>query len=345
MDLRPEYEVSDDFEENPPRRIQTKLVALLLAALIPVGYTMAGNINLGSSKPVEFGQGVVTATSCDDQISIAPKSSYLGAGGQEFILSSLTISDIANACINKPITINLYSENSAISSNTYGPISFVLSDSGTAGLHFELVGENSSLAVIGDSTVDTLTAGMGANGNFKYLGKSKLTFTRFLSNTFTNYDAVDAVKYTLQSSDRTNLPPFNPQDVYTNACLSVSSTNYAALTAQMYYSNSKVDSVFALVDFSNDKHFEFIQLSSQNKSLRAHEYSQLAIAGTRISSYMAARLLSCVNRMTSLASSETDLNRQTRMYEIRDATNAAIDASLSAVDSFNALQAEVAQYL
>lgn len=86
-------------------------VVLLIFAL---GSTLAANINLNSGGNVEFGQGVVQATACDNEITITPYSSFvneLGAGTH--YLTSLRISGIDSSdekCSGKTFVIKAYGD-------------------------------------------------------------------------------------------------------------------------------------------------------------------------------------------------------------------------------------------
>ena len=106
-------------------------IALGLAAviLIPViGSTLAGSITV-SGGAVEFGQGVVTATACDSQITVTPSSVLTGG---VFNLESITVSNIDNTTCTAPryFTIKVLNETSTAqvigtSSAIYCKVQFV----------------------------------------------------------------------------------------------------------------------------------------------------------------------------------------------------------------------------
>ena len=84
-------------------------IALLAGAALFLHTTLAANINLGTST-AEFGQGVVTATSCDDRIYVKPKASFVNAqAAGSFYLGSLEVSDVdATACDGRWFTFKIY---------------------------------------------------------------------------------------------------------------------------------------------------------------------------------------------------------------------------------------------
>jgi len=71
------------FDDSEPKRPSSKKPIKLflgisaLVGALAVGSTLASNINLNNGNNVEFGQGVVVATSCDKTISIVPTSSFV----------------------------------------------------------------------------------------------------------------------------------------------------------------------------------------------------------------------------------------------------------------------------
>jgi hypothetical protein len=87
-------------------------VSVLVAALAS-GSTFASNISLNESRPIEFGQGIVIATSCDEQIILTPRASFVNLnGGGEFRFTSLSVSDISKECDGKNFKIKAYGKDS-----------------------------------------------------------------------------------------------------------------------------------------------------------------------------------------------------------------------------------------
>jgi len=88
----------------------TKLVIVVVAAvLIPkIGSTFAGTITLNAGQSVEFGQGTVMTTACDDSITITPTSSF-NTVAKNFDLGEITVSGLdASACYADMFTITVF---------------------------------------------------------------------------------------------------------------------------------------------------------------------------------------------------------------------------------------------
>lgn len=82
-----------DFEPASPNKRSGKRVLKglfgigLFGLLIALGSTFAANINLNNNQSVEFGQGVVQATACDEEVSITPYSNFVNLNGEGFQLT------------------------------------------------------------------------------------------------------------------------------------------------------------------------------------------------------------------------------------------------------------------
>jgi len=94
-----------------------------LVGMVTFGSTFAANINLNAGGPVEFGQGVVQATACDNDITVAPFSTFVnatGAGSHKF--TSLTVSGIdssSDKCDGKTFVIKAYGDNGILNIFSY----------------------------------------------------------------------------------------------------------------------------------------------------------------------------------------------------------------------------------
>ena len=106
-----------DFEDSRAKAPATKKPLTLflgtgvLVGALALGSTFAANINLNGNSDVEFGQGVVTTTACDDDgITVTPYSTYINAPGTgEHKLSSIRISGVnSTACDGKTFRIKAY---------------------------------------------------------------------------------------------------------------------------------------------------------------------------------------------------------------------------------------------
>ena len=78
------------------------LAAVILVASI--GTTLAGSIVINTNSELEFGQGIVTTTVCDDTITVTPNS--ILASGQ-FYLYNIVISEIGTECLIMYLTLKV----------------------------------------------------------------------------------------------------------------------------------------------------------------------------------------------------------------------------------------------
>lgn len=111
----PTLDFKDSRAKGPATKKPLKLflgTGVLVGALA-LGSTFAANINLNDNSDVEFGQGVVTTTACDDDgITVTPFSTFINeAGGGEHRLSSIRLSGIdssGGACEGKTFRVRAY---------------------------------------------------------------------------------------------------------------------------------------------------------------------------------------------------------------------------------------------
>jgi hypothetical protein len=86
-----------------------------LVGTIVLSSTFAASINLNAGGPVEFGQGVVQTTVCDDEITVTPISTFVNAAGYgSHMFTSLRISGIDSSegkCSGKRFLIKAYGDN------------------------------------------------------------------------------------------------------------------------------------------------------------------------------------------------------------------------------------------
>ena len=90
----------------------TKLVIVVVAAvLIPkIGSTFAGTITLNAGQAVEFGQGTVMTTACDDSITITPTSRF-STLDRKFYLGDITVSGLDYFhCYDDMFTITVFDQ-------------------------------------------------------------------------------------------------------------------------------------------------------------------------------------------------------------------------------------------
>lgn len=94
---------------SPTMSLSNVLLALSCTFLLLLGSTFAANINLNNNKAVEFGQGVVQTTACDEEVTITPYASFVNeSGGGSFYFTSISVSGIGEECDGKIFTIKAY---------------------------------------------------------------------------------------------------------------------------------------------------------------------------------------------------------------------------------------------
>jgi hypothetical protein len=86
-----------------------------------MGSTLAASITLSSGSPIEFGQGVATATACDSSITVTPYSTYVNdTATADFLFTSVALSNVDTAtakCGGKTFVLKAYTDSSTIATN------------------------------------------------------------------------------------------------------------------------------------------------------------------------------------------------------------------------------------
>ena len=102
-------------DRSAARKKNNKLLKVLLGigvlvAVPLIGKTLAASIaiNSGSGNEVQFGQGVVQATACDNDITVTPVASFVNEGSGSFKVDTVTITGIADACNGKKFKLTAY---------------------------------------------------------------------------------------------------------------------------------------------------------------------------------------------------------------------------------------------
>ena len=113
-----------NLEGDPLRKIRllnsrtSKMVfgAAVLLALPLIGTTLAASItiNSNSSNTIQFGQGVVQATACDQDVTVAATTSFANASGAgSFNVDTITLSGISADCASKTFLVRAYDTTTA----------------------------------------------------------------------------------------------------------------------------------------------------------------------------------------------------------------------------------------
>lgn len=142
-----------DFEVGQPstRRPRRNLYLFLFLLAFPLSTTLASNINIGDSNPIEFGQGVQRLVTCAPNVPVylRPVKTFVnqsGAGGS-FYFSGISLEGIQNSCIGYDFIIKAYNET------------------------------GSALALF-DTNKDTVRVYQSGNGSFSASAGDQFTFTQ-----------------------------------------------------------------------------------------------------------------------------------------------------------------------
>jgi len=89
-------------------------IGLALLIIVPsVATTLAGTITINSDTAIAFGQGVVQATACDDEITLTPTTEVDNAAGAGiFKIKTIVLSGIAAACSGKTFKVQAFGNES-----------------------------------------------------------------------------------------------------------------------------------------------------------------------------------------------------------------------------------------
>ena len=126
-ELLPDEFYHDDIQETPRHKQIGKLkikLALLSAAAVfgysTLGTTFATNIQLGSGR-VEFGQGILTSTACDSNITVTPFATFANASGAaaNYKFTNIQVTDISTSCYGKNFIIRAYDSATAVPLTLY----------------------------------------------------------------------------------------------------------------------------------------------------------------------------------------------------------------------------------
>jgi hypothetical protein len=126
-DSLPEYYSDDVYGESrqPKSRKVLSLKLALLTLISAVGYSLVGNtfaanVQLGSGR-LEFGQGVLTSTSCDSSVVVTPYATFANASGTaaKYKLTDIQLSGISTNCYGKDFVIKVYDSATATPLDIY----------------------------------------------------------------------------------------------------------------------------------------------------------------------------------------------------------------------------------
>jgi hypothetical protein len=111
VEMRAEFEDEHLEIETGRRRPNLKILAIVLAAILPVGYTLAANIGISSNGSTEFGQGVQVTSACDPDISLKPTATFRNeVSVQDNYVSKIDLAGISQRCQGKLFIVRAYGE-------------------------------------------------------------------------------------------------------------------------------------------------------------------------------------------------------------------------------------------
>lgn len=100
--------------ESSKKRLKPKWVVAIIALIGTAvgGGVFALAITINTNDTVEFGQGVATVTTCDQDVLVTPKSVF---DGTSFILDSIVVSNLDQSeCGNKTIIVKALDSNPSV---------------------------------------------------------------------------------------------------------------------------------------------------------------------------------------------------------------------------------------
>jgi hypothetical protein len=98
----------EDVEESKSLGSRVLYFFSALAIIAVAGTTFASNISLNNSSSTEFGQGFLGTTACSGSTNLLMKPTTI-FDGSNYLLKSVTISNIPSQCVGNDLTLNAYS--------------------------------------------------------------------------------------------------------------------------------------------------------------------------------------------------------------------------------------------
>jgi hypothetical protein len=110
-------EVDQAAAKKKKNNILKVLLGIALLITVPlIGKTLAASIaiNSGTGNQVQFGQGVVQAAACDDDITVTPVASFTNASNSgSFEVDTVTLTGISDTCNGKKFKLTAYGDTGA----------------------------------------------------------------------------------------------------------------------------------------------------------------------------------------------------------------------------------------
>lgn len=104
------YDDPEDTRNPPNRNWMVSLSLATVLALIVIGDTIGGLVNVNNRTHIEFGQGITLTIPCDQNgITVKPVAEYKdNSGNKEFLFDSLFIYGLSDQCLNKLFQLKFY---------------------------------------------------------------------------------------------------------------------------------------------------------------------------------------------------------------------------------------------
>jgi hypothetical protein len=98
--------------ESSKKRSKPKWILAIIALIGTVvgGGVFAVTILINTDEDIEFGQGVSGVIACDDDVTLTP---IAGFDGTSFALTEVRLSNLADACDGKILTVGVYASGEA----------------------------------------------------------------------------------------------------------------------------------------------------------------------------------------------------------------------------------------
>jgi len=114
-----DFNSSEGISPRNHKKLKYILGIGVIAGVLAIGSTLAANINLNTSHPIEFGQGIASTTACDNEFLITPTAGFVNATSEgSFMFTGITFSgldtndqiqdNLPQGCVGKVLKIKAY---------------------------------------------------------------------------------------------------------------------------------------------------------------------------------------------------------------------------------------------
>jgi hypothetical protein len=123
LNLEPNSEETSTKKKLTWRSPKVIFGVALLIAVPAIGSTLAATIAVNAGNSVEFGQGVVATTACDNSITVTPLDNFDPISGL-FYLSEIDLTkfDLSGSCAGKRINVRLWNNTDELKRFAVDPV-------------------------------------------------------------------------------------------------------------------------------------------------------------------------------------------------------------------------------